>query len=245
MEIRTSIWENFERLDFLYKLRDVIVVKPDIKNLNGKVAVYTEYFSAFPKVAVSLVKNGYHLIYVRNINRWGIDEDQHIRSEFMDWLSGAYGLSPKGVMIGMSCGGLHAVNFAHLHPENVSVLYLDAPVMNLLSCPLAYGRTNGEENLKQEFLAAVNMTESEMLSFRGHPIDRMQTLLDNKIRVVMVYGDSDEIVPYHENGALLEKFYKENGGIIKVIGKKGCGHHPHGLADPAEIVNFIIENDRA
>ena len=50
------------------------------------------------------------------------------------------------------------------------------------------------------------------------------------------------IVPYCENGAILEKYYKESGGTIKIIGKKGCGHHPHGLSDPTPIIDFIIEN---
>ena len=39
----------------------------------------------------------------------------------------------------MSCGGLCAINFAAKYPDLVSVLYLDAPVVNLLSCPMGFG----------------------------------------------------------------------------------------------------------
>ena len=40
-------------------------------------------------------------------------------------------------------------------------------------------------------------------------------------------------------GAVLEKYYRENGGIIEAVGKKNCGHHPHGLDDNTPIVEFI------
>ncbi len=43
-------------------------------------------------------------------------------------------------------------------------------------------------------------------------------------------------------GKVLEDYYKENGGIIKVISRSMCGHHPHGLDDPTIIVNFIEEH---
>ena len=59
------------------------------------------------------------------------------------------------------------------------------------------------------------------------------------LAIVMVAGDSDIVVPYEENGALLEKLYKEKGGRLIVHIKKGADHHPHGLDDPNIIVNEI------
>ena len=53
---------------------------------------------------------------------------------------------------------------------------------------------------------------------------------------------------YEENGIVLEKMYKAQDGVLKCIGKKGCGHHPHGLVtgngvkDNSAIYNYIIEN---
>ena len=67
----------------------------------------------------------------------------------------------------------------------------------------------------------------------------MHLLLKANLPIIMVYGDSDDIVPYHENGALLEKYYRENGGTIVTIGKAGCGHHPHGLEDNTPIIEFV------
>jgi hypothetical protein len=47
---------------------------------------------------------------------------------------------------------------------------------------------------------------------------------------------------YEENGKVLENFYRENGGILHVICKSMCGHHPHGLDDPMIIVDFVEAN---
>ena len=69
----------------------------------------------------------------------------------------------------------------------------------------------------------------------------MHILLENNIPIILVSGDSDRTVPYCENGALLEKYYKENGGTIEVHIKKNADHHPHGL-DNCEIIADFIEN---
>ena len=42
-------------------------------------------------------------------------------------------------------------------------------------------------------------------------------------------------------GAVLEKFYRERGGIIKAVGKPGCAHHPHLLEDNTPIIDFILK----
>lgn len=39
--------------------------------------------------------------------------------------------------------------------------------------------------------------------------------------------------------AVLEKYYRKNGGIIVSIGKANCAHHPHGLDDNTPIIEFV------
>ena len=119
----------------------------------------------------------------------------------------------------------------------VNVLYLDAPVMNLLSCPAGIGV--GKSDFLPEFIRATGMSLSQLTYYREHPIDKLPLLVKNNIPIIMVYGDSDDIVPYCDNGAILEKYYRENDGIIETIGKENCGHHPHGLDDNTPIIEFI------
>lgn len=232
-----SIWNGFKRIDFLFEGREAILVFPKEPNKNKNWLLKTEYFTAFPDFAIEMLHRGWHLAFIRNVTRWCLEEDLDLKKRFSDYLSAEYGLYKKCVPIGMSCGGLIATKFAAKYPEYISALYLDAPVMNLLSCPAALG--NGKTNLMQEFTKATGMTLSQLICYREHPIDKMHLLLENKIPIILVYGDSDDVVPYGENGALLEAYYRKNGGIITAIGKAGCGHHPHGLTDNAPLIEFV------
>ena len=52
---------------------------------------------------------------------------------FQEYVTAAFGLAPQTVLFGFSRGGLYACNYAMEHPERVLLLYLDAPVLDLLS----------------------------------------------------------------------------------------------------------------
>lgn len=162
-----------------------------------------------------------------------------LKQRFADFLVKEYGLCKKCVPVGMSCGGMFAVKFAARHPEYVSVLYIDAPVLNLLSCPGDLGVAKG--GMWEEFVGATGMSMSELICYREHPIDKLPILIENNIPVVMVYGKADTVVPYCENGAILEKYYNEKNGTLLAIGKDGCEHHPHGLENPQPIIDFILK----
>ena len=236
--MQESCWKGFKRIDFQFEGRDAILVFPKEANEGKNWLLKTEYFDAFQDVEEEMVKRGWHLAFIKNVTRWCRDEDLDLKARFASYLSREYGLSKKCVPVGMSCGGLIGSKFAARHPECVSALYLDAPVMNFMSCPAGFGV--GVNSMLEEFLNAMEMTLSELVCYRESPIDKMHLLLENKIPVMLVYGDSDEIVPYCENGAVLEKYYRENGGTVVAIGKAGCGHHPHGLPDDfTPIVEFI------
>ena len=104
---------------------------------------------------------------------------------------------------------------------------------------MKFGKGEAKPEWVTECLDALKMTESDMISYRGHPMDYIPGLVENKIPVLMLYGDEDEEVYYDENGLLLEKAYRKAGVPIQVICKEGCGHHPHGLEDPAVAADLI------
>lgn len=232
-----SLWNGFRRIDFLFEDMPAVLVFPEESNADKNWLLKTEYFEAFPDFQIQMLRRGWHLAYVKNVTRWCLEEDLDRKKRFATYLHEEFGLYEKCVPVGMSCGGLIGSKFAAKYPECVSALYLDAPVMNFLSCPAGLGV--GGKSLMQEFVDATGMDLPQLICYREHPIDKMHLLLQNKIPVFMVYGDVDDVVPYTENGALLEKYYKENGGEITVVGKPGCGHHPHGLPDNTPIVEFV------
>lgn len=231
-------WTEYQYDEWQFEGRRAVLVKPDCE-ANGKWAVYTEYFWAFPNTAVELLERGWHVAFLENKNRWGLEEDQDARHRFLAYLHEKYGLAEQCVPIGMSCGGLHAIKYAGMYPEDVAALFLDAPVVNLLSCPMKFGKGTAEPELVEECLSALSLTESEIISYRRHPLDYIPVLAEHKIPVILLYGDQDTDVDYEENGAFLEKAYREADAPVRVICKPGCAHHPHGLEDPAVIADFI------
>ncbi len=240
MEIKytETEWQGFKSLNFKFEDRNAILVFPKSPNAEKKWLLKTEYFGAFPNFEIEMLKRGYHLAYVANVTRWLHPSDIDAKARFADFLRREFGLNEKCVPVGMSCGGLQAVYFAANHPSYISSLYLDAPVMNLLSCPYAVGN-EAQPGFIAEFEAATGKTLSDLINYRNHPIDNVPKLIENKIPVILVAGDSDTVVPYHENGKALYELYKAAGAHIELYLKPGVDHHPHGLEDPTPIINFV------
>ena len=237
-----TTWEGYKCEEFEFDGMYAIVVFPNVKP-NGKLALKTEYFEFFTKMQTDLLDQGYHLAFIKNINRWGNDIDLARKSKFATFVSQKYNLSKKCVLIGLSCGGLYAIKFAGRYPEQVSVLYLDAPVVNILSCPCSMGANKNQPIPRKEMYDALGLDDISILSYRDHPLDYIPTLVENKLPIVMVYGDIDDVVPYNENGILLETAYKKAGLPIQIHCKPGCGHHPHCLDDNTEVLTFIKKYD--
>ena len=237
------------RYDGLYHLelefkgkKCIALMNEDETKRNGKTVLKTEYFGAFPDLQNELVRRGYTLIFIENRNRWGTPTEIEDQYEFVLYISRELGISSKVITLGMSCGGMMSVILAAKHPEIIEGLYIDAPVMNFLSCPARLGDApDVHDGMWVEFENAWGMTKRELLTFRGHPIDCFPKLIENKVKIYMAYGDSDKTVPYEENGIALEKAYKEAGldSLIYIDKKVGVDHHPHGPSDIDFAINYI------
>lgn len=232
-----SEWRGYRRLDFTFEDRAAIVVCPHTPTEDRKWLFKTEYFGAFPSFELEMLARGYHVVHVKNITRWCLPEDTDVKARFADFLISEFGLKSTCVPVGMSCGGMQAVYFAAKFPQYVSAMYIDAPVLNLLSCPCGVGTATNK--LYDEFFGATGMTPSSLINYRNHPIDHVGELLENNTPIFLVCGDADTVVPYLENGAHLARLYREGGGIIEEIVKPGCEHHPHGLEDNSPIIDFV------
>jgi len=232
------MWNNFKCKDFIFSEREAKIIYPMCEP-NGRILLKTEYLGAFPAFDIAMLQKGYHLIHISHRSRWAPDEETHIMAEFIQYCAKELRLSPRCVLEGMSCGGLQAARLAELYPELTAVLYLDAPVLNILSMVGLGEKPEKKENTWREIVATYSVNRSTIINFRKSAIDKMEPLIENNIPVLMIYGNADNIVIYEENGKVLENFYKENGGIIKVISKSMAGHHPHGLPDPSVLVDFV------
>ena len=126
----------------------------------------------------------------------------------------------------------------------VSALYLDAPVINLLSCPFGFGGGSDlEPSTQQEALDALGLTMAEMIAYREHPLDKLPALVEHRVPAMLVWGDADRTVPFAENGLLLQRAYERAGVPLLVQRKPGCAHHPHGPADLNAAMEFLSSFD--
>ena len=220
------------------------VVHPKEGTALNRLAFKTEYWNAFPEgIQVPLLKKGFHLCFVEKNNRWGTDDMLDLQARFADFVIEKYGLKPKFVPLGMSCGGLQAIKLAAKYPEKISCLYLDNPVLNYMSCPCGFGvgEILDEGDAIPEILAALGYESiSQLICCREMPMDKLPGLVSHRIPAVLVAGLQDTIAPYLENGILLQQAYEKANIPLALFLKPEGGHHPHGLEDPAEAVEFIL-----
>lgn len=235
-----EMWNGFKMEKTELAGRELIIVYPE--KPNGRWVLKTEYFGAFPETELKLVEKGYHIAHIKNQTRWHVWKDTEARAELAKYMHEKLGLSEKCVIVGMSCGGMQGIYFGAKYPQYVSCMWLDAPVVNLLSCPFGLGKPLSAD-MREEFIKNKGMTLSELLAYREHPLDYIPELVKNDVPVFLVAGDSDSVVPYEENGIYLDRAYRKAGRTIETVIKPGCDHHPHGLPDDTPILEFIEKYD--
>lgn len=239
MDVEKSLWNGYEKLDFDFEDRKALLVCPK-EPCKGKKWLYkTEYFDAFPEFELEMLQRGYYVAHLYNTTRWCPQEDTEIRPRFCDFLTEKFGLHKKCMPVGMSCGGMQAVYFAAKYPQYVAAMYIDAPVLNLLSCPYGLGKAHNE--LLEEFEEAMGVNLADLLNYREHPIDFKDKLIENNIPIFLACGDSDETVPFEENGKILADYYNANGGDMTFVLRENAGHHPHGLKDNTPLIEFTFK----
>jgi pimeloyl-ACP methyl ester carboxylesterase len=237
-----SQWNGFDRYDFSVDGRDCLVVVPKAAAPGRPWIWRTEFFGHEPQADLALLNKGFHVVYLDVQDMYGAPVAIKHMDAFYDGLVGRRGLSKKTVLEGFSRGGLFAFNWAAAHPDRVACIYVDAPVCDFKSWPGGKGKGGGSPDDWRKCLQAYGLSEAEAMAYQHNPIDNLKPLAKAGVPLIHVVGDADEVVPLEENTAIVEKRYKELDGKITVIVKKGVGHHPHSLKDPAPIVDFILEH---
>jgi len=235
-------WYGYRGVAFEFEGKRATLIFPEQPNQNRDWTLKAEYREAFPNTEVALLKEGFHAAWLENETRWATKSDCDRKARFVDYLHETYGLRDKCVPVGMSCGGAHAVNFAGFYPDKVACLFIDAPVLNFLSNPGGYVHKGGDSKVwDTEFQKAYpGITRADLLHFDNHPIHNIPTIKAHHIPIILLYGEQDMSVDYADNGLMLEQAYEPDNPELKVICRRFQGHHPHGLADPKPIVDFVL-----
>ena len=245
---------GFGQYEFKLDGHRCIIVKPTT-TARGKPWIWrARFFGHQPQADIALLKKGFHIAYIEVGGLFGNPAAVERWKLFYGYLTREHGLSSKVALEGMSRGGLIIYNWAGANPEKVSCIYGDAPVCDFRSWPgdLYRRKENKGQPLRRAqrgawaaCLKAYGLSEEQAKTYKGNPVDNLDPLAKAGIPLLHVCGGADQVVPVAENTAVLEKRYKALGGSIKVILKKGVGHHPHSLKDPEPIVSFVLKHNAA
>lgn len=233
-----------KRIDFEWNGYSCIVCIPDNPCAEKRWVWRAEFYGAFDTYDSMMVEKGYYRAYIKLSNMFGCPEAVDKMKLFHDFLVKEYGLYEKAILVGVSRGGLYSVNYAAKYPEDVSALYLDAPVLNILSWPFSLGCARGSAADQALALEQLHLTRAQLLSYRGNPIDKVEKVAKDGIPICFVCGGKDEDVPFAENTEIFMERFKSFGGVCELHLKPECAHHPHGLEDPTPIIDFIEKYGR-
>ncbi|RAP75678.1 alpha/beta fold hydrolase [Paenibacillus montanisoli] len=228
-----------EQVEFELNGRKGIMICPKTAAFGKPWVWRAEFLHAFDYADNALLELGWHIAYYQLSDMFGCPSAVRQMETFREYIVDEFSLEPKAVLFGFSRGGLYAFNYAAAYPDRVTALYLDAPVLDIRSWPGGKGEGIGSPADWQACLAVYQITDEEADAFDQNPLDVAHHAAAAGIPIIVVAGDSDMVVPYRENGAVLERKYRELGGTIEVILIEGREHHPHSLEDPQPIVDFI------
>lgn len=227
---------------YIFNEHEATVIKPD-NAAEGRPWVWrAEFLGDFDYIDKDLLSRGWHIVYYKVSDMFGCPEAIDLMKKFRDDVVRRFNLNEKADIFGFSRGGLYASNYTLAYPNEISTLYLDAPVLDVLSWPGGFGKGRGSDVNWQMCKKWYNISDGEEKYFRASPLYHLQELIDTGVPVLLIAGDADTTVPYEENGAQLDKLYRMQGARIMTIVKPGVEHHPHSVEDTAEPVNYIIEN---
>ena len=238
-EKKLSSFYGFACADFTFNNHSCKVVQPK-KAAAGLPWIWrARFWGHEPQTDIALLERGFHVVYCDVAELYGNKEAVTTWNKFYAYMR-ACGLNKKVALEGMSRGGVYVYNWALANPQKVACIYADAPVLDLKSWPGGKGKGPGSKDDWETFKKDFGLTEKQALQFHDSPLDHAGKIGTLGFSMLHVVGDADEVVPVEENTNPFEEAIKKNGGTITVIHKAGVKHHPHSLANPTPIVDFIL-----
>lgn len=237
-----SCFYGYQAIKFSFNGREARIVMPKHAAKDLPWVWRARFWGHEPQTDIALLERGYHIVYCDVAELFGNAQAITIWNDFYAYLR-KMGFARKAVLEGMSRGGVYAYNWAAVNPDKVACVYADNPVLDLKSWPGGKGIGPGSKKEWQTFLTDFGyQNEEEAKAFAGSPIDKIKEIVKGKYPMLHVCGDLDELVPMSENTLPFAEKIKLAGGDIQIIHKPEGKHHPHSLANPTAIVEFILKN---
>ena len=240
----TVEWYGFKRHNFEIDGHKGFIVEPHNPAPGLPWSWCLQWAESFvPRTPVlKLLERGFHHVYMDVFSTYLNKEGVAVLEKFYELLL-SLGFYPQAALIGMSYGGLFSFRWAAEHPETVAAIYADAPV-----CDLGFSASRQQSLLdffKQEAekrAAAYGTTVEKLGEHPLSPLNNYQSIADAKIPIFCIRSGQDQSVIPEKNIDIFAERLKAAGGIIEILDRPLYGHHPHGLDDPAPLVDFILKN---
>lgn len=208
-----------------------------------------EFLGAFDGADRALLDAGWHVVYVSVANRYGDPVAMKAWEKAHAKLVADYGFMPRAAIFGFSRGGLYTLSWASSHPEGTLAVYLDNAVCDMRSWPggkpqhLGEGKGGPAEWKEMLKVWGIRQGDNDAV-LKASPLAKLERPAKGKIPFFVAYGDNDHVVPSKENSELLIAKYRELGGPVEFVVRKGADHHPHGLesvkpAGVKPVVDFV------
>ena len=222
-----------------------VTVKVPDKAASGKPWLWVGEFGGHLKsLEDGLVEKGWHVVYVGVSNQFGSARSMDTWNKVYAELHDKRGFSAKPALLGISRGGLYVNAWARLHPDRVSVLYLDNGVCDIRSWPGGFqltakgkGSPNDWKLYKAEFKFA---SDEEALAKSLQAAEGLLPAIKAGVFLISCHGTADKTVPFVDNAKPVVDFWQKNGGKFKAFPKEGGDHHPHGLPDPKLLIEVLM-----
>jgi len=231
---KVSTWYGYKRYDFTFENRKAFIVAPKNPAPGLPWLWCLQWPTAFVErtPTLKLLKKGWHYVNIDVHNTLMNPEGIKVAERFYQYLQ-SLSFAPQSALSGLSIGGLFSLRWAAEHPETVSCIYLDAPVtMTYLNA----------RSLKA-FEKAYNCKGIEALCKSPlSPNNNCAVIAKAKIPIIAIRHGEDMTVPTKDHLDVFVKNFRDAGGSITIIDHKFYGHHPHGLANPDRLAEFMLKH---
>ncbi|SHL21922.1 Lysophospholipase L1 [Chitinophaga jiangningensis] len=239
MPVKTSSFYGYACADFTFNGRNCKVVKPRLVAKDKPWVWRARFWGHEPQTDIAMLERGYHIVYCDVAEMFGNPASIMLWNKFYALLT-SNGLAKKTILEGMSRGGMYIYNWALANPEKVAAIYADAPVLDITRWPGHNGKGPGSNENWEIFKQQYQLTEAQAVQFNNSPLNNAAKIAKLGFPMLHVVGDADSLVLVSEHTTPFEQQVKAAGGNITVIHKPGIGHHPHSLANPRPIVEFML-----
>jgi sialidase-1 len=237
-------WHGYPRQNFTLAGRPCFITAPRVAAPGKPWAWRTSFPDFHAEVDLELLRSGCHIGYIECLDMLGCDAALDVMDQFYDDATRRRGLSPRPALEGVSRGGLHAYRYAARHPDRVSCVYADTPVMDLKSWPL--GRADAQQQVRDALRYYGFKDEADLRAYRGNPVDLLEPIAKAKIPLRHVISLTDVVVPPEQNTLEARRRLGRLGWTLDLVtvaqGTPESGGHHFPLPAVFDSARFVMQH---